>query len=876
MRTFRLPQLSLLILLTSFPTLLVSQVERDGTTPYPANEEWMDQFESNGIDPRVTHRETDWYRLMKGENPNVLDVMRAYEEWFREHPFQRSHETQEYPKWIRLHYLNIDAAGNALSITPDPVGTERFLQQNSRYDLRAEGKGVGQSAGGDSRWELIGPVTWDREARAATGSMGVGVIRAVEVDPTNPDNVYLGTVSAGIWLSRNRGESWSEATVGTLVEETREIAISKANPNIVYAATNVGVIKSTDKGTTWNYTTFGGINNYPSVQAAHRIAVSPTSADVLLCAAGNRLFRSEDGGVEWESVYSASSSGNSIWDVEFHPTDGMIVYLLAQNGSQVDFLRSTDGGKTFNPGAAGYPSPVGAELMRRGVIALSSAAPQKVHVIIAGSANDSISGLWGNYVSWDAGISFTHLCCGEVDGPEAPDPANGNPNILHYNAAENGLGQVTWDIGYAMSDRDTNVLIAAGIFPWRSADGGRSWLSTPGIHYDVQDVAIGGGTIWIATDGGIFRSDDNGITITDESDGINSIEVWGFAQALKRPDLMVIGAYHLPIFIRDDNTYSSNGFSGGGWYPWSGADAMNAEVNQIDDYWIYAKPWTNTRAYRSEKKDVVPSSQDLGIDLGYIPLTNIAFHPQLYHTIIAPDHGTPKRFAISSDNAGSWETLKTFANSVYRIRVSYSNPNWMYGIADGKLWMTSNGGREWSDITPPQSISTGKGLRDVVVDDRDERRIWVAFGGHQNSRKVVRSDDAGETWEDISGTLPSFGILSMVHQRGSDEGIYVGTTLGVYYRNGKMDDWELHGTGLPVADVNFLHINYTVGKLRAGTSRGLWETDLFEGTPPAAQISADRNEVACSRERVLFACGSAFRRSIATKWTWSFPGGTPS
>ena len=858
----------LAILITLMPILATAQSDN------PAEKDWMAEFESNGIDPQVNHEDTPWYRLMKNENPNVLHVMYAYEEWFRNHSFQKSYQTREYRKWIQRHYTNVDEKGRILPITPDPIGTERFLLHNKGYSFSAATKEGVQPIGSDSPWELIGPMTWDREARAATGSMGIGVIRAVEVDPTNPDNIYLGTVSAGVWISKDRGATWREATAGMLVEETREIGISKAEPSVVYGATNVGVIKSVNGGDTWSYTSLGNIQNYPAVQYTYRLAVSPASSDVLLCASGNRIYRSENGGEDWSDIYTGGSR-NSIWDIEFHPTDPTIVYALVQLGNSVTFLRSSDGGKTFTPGATGYPVPVSGQRMVRGVIALSPVLPDKVNVIIAGSQNDSVSGLWGNYASWDAGLSFTHLCCGEVDGPELPDPDAGNPNILHYNAAQSGLGQATWDMGFAMSDTDTNVMVAAGIFTWRSFDGGNSWLSTPGIHYDVQDLAVGGGTIWIATDGGIYRSDDGGITITDMSDGLNTLEVWGFGQALKRPDLMVVGAYHMPIFIRDDNTYSDNGFSGG-WYPWSGADAMNADINPVDDYWIYAKPWSSVRAYRSEEKSLRPSSQPLGIDLGYIPLTNIAFHPQLYHTVIAPDHGDPKRFAVSRDNAGSWETLQTFSNSVYRIRVSFSHPDWMYGIADGRLWLTKDGGGEWIDVTPPQSITTGKGLRDVVVDDKNERRIWVAFSGHQSDRKVVRSEDGGETWEDISGTLPAFGIRSMVHQRGSDGGIYVGTTLGVYYRNNSMSDWEQHGTGLPAADINFLHINYAVGKLRAGTSRGIWECDLFENAPPVAQISADRNLVACSREQVQFACGSAYRKSVQTKWSWSFPGGSPA
>ncbi len=862
----RYTSLSLWLVLLLLPISLSAQISQDK----PDEEPWMEEFESKGIDPSVSHKETPWYQMMKREDPNVIQVMNAYESWFRQHPFQRSYETREYQKWIQREWTHIDAAGNILPLTPDTEGTSRYLLHNrTSYSLSSQSS----SARSNSPWQLLGPMTWDRSANAATGSMGIGVIRSVAVDPNNPDKIILGTVSAGVWRTSNRGETWTEATQGLLAEETRDVAISRSDSRIMFAASNVGVLKSTDGGSSWNYTAFGNISAYPAVTAAYLIAISPVSSNILLCASSNRIFRSTDGGDSWEQTY-ANPSGETIRDIAFHPTNASIFYVLAQNGLAVEFLRSTDGGTTFTKGANGYPVlPDGAK-MARALFALTPAAPDKVHVLIAGSGANGAAGLYGHFVSWDAGLSFSHLCCGPTDGPDEPDVAGGNPNIFHYNANENGLGQVTWDMGFAASDQDTNLLVGAGIFSWRSTDGGRSWESTPGIHYDVQNLAIGGGTIWVATDGGIFRSDDRYETITDKSDGINTMEVWGFGQGLKT-DIMAIGAYHLPIFIRDDATYANEGFTGG-WYPWSGADAMGADVNPIDDRWFYAKPWTNVRGLRVSDKSLTPTSQALGIDLGYLPLTNVAFHPNLYYTIVAPDHEDPKRFAMTRNNAASWETLRSFENSVYRVRISSSNSDYIYGIADGKLWLTTDGGKNWLDRSPNQTQTTGKALRDIVINNNDEREIWVALGGYQNARKMLRSTDAGESWSDYSGTLPKFEIRSMVYQEGSDGGLYVGTTLGIYYRNNSMTDWELHGTELPPTQVNFLHINYAKGKLRAGTSRGIWENNLYENTAPSARITADRNVVACSREVINFACGSALRYGPETTWEWSFPGGVPA
>ena len=91
-----------------------------------------------------------------------------------------------------------------------------------------------------------------------------------------------------------------------------------------------------------------------------------------------------------------------------------------------------------------------------------------------------------------------------------------------------------------------------------------------------------------------------------------------------------------------------------------------------------------------------------------------------------------------------------------------------------------------------------------------------------------------------------------------------------------MPNWVLLGTGLPSLDVRFMFINYNLGKLRIGTSRGAWEHNLYETNAPRAQISASTNRVVCSSfDQVQFKDYSTVRNASAI-WAWSFPGGTPA
>jgi hypothetical protein len=90
------------------------------------------------------------------------------------------------------------------------------------------------------------------------------------------------------------------------------------------------------------------------------------------------------------------------------------------------------------------------------------------------------------------------------------------------------------------------------------------------------------------------------------------------------------------------------------------------------------------------------------------------------------------------------------------------------------------------------------------------------------------SPDGGLNWSNYSGALPNVPINCIVYQNGTNEGLYIGTDVGVFYTDGTMTDWITYQTGLPNVVVTELEISYNNNKLWAGTfGRGLWNTDLF-------------------------------------------------
>ena len=145
-----------------------------------------------------------------------------------------------------------------------------------------------------------------------------------------------------------------------------------------------------------------------------------------------------------------------------------------------------------------------------------------------------------------------------------------------------------------------------------------------------------------------------------------------------------------------------------------------------------------------------------------------------------------------------------------------------------------------------------------------------------NGEKVFKSTDGGNNWVNLTTNTLDDVSTNIEYQRGSDGGVYLGTRTAVYYRNNSMPDWIIYDNNLPKPTTSVQLIPfYRKGQLFNGTNRSAYVVDLFEDTPPSAQISADKMEVNCMNDTVKFVCHSALRAANAS-WSWSFPGGFPS
>jgi PKD repeat protein/photosystem II stability/assembly factor-like uncharacterized protein len=868
--------LSAIIYQTGIIDILTIKDQPAATTK---SREAEDEKEEESLLSNPDHARSMWFREVNSARPNIYRMREAFSKYFGDKPVVMSYETNAYIQFLQQNMANVDANGYVIPYQPTPGSPQ------TSFTTAAIGNAWQMSF---TKWKT----------QQANGNDGVGVVRSVAIDPGNVNNVLIGATTAGLWRTSNKGVTWTWVSQGIPhVRWVNDIAYIRNTPSVVYAGTDMGVIKSTDGGNSWSYTALNTSANFPvGVGDLIWLGTTVSSIDTVYATVkmNNQyiLKRTHNGGTTWTDQYTFAA-GTTVWDMKIHPRNRDVVYVLTADPGQswINFYKSTDGGKNFVKINNGYPADIATQA-HRARIAVTPANANVVYIAIGyngGDQNDKIS----FFKSTDAGNSFTKRCCGSPTSPLVN--ANGTTDFLYETCH---LAQITWNFAFAVSATDENFIACAANKLKVSNDGGATWkydlsnsvvtgsqydnypqtVEHTGVHGDHHGLAIQGLHIWNTNDGGVYYSGDGGQTVVkDVSDGLMIHELWGFGTAFKK-EIWAVGLNHNAINVRDDGAY-------GGWVRFGGADAMAANVNPIDDQYLYIHPWGHHKVKRNTTQNSGHQFSNLGIELGYITLDNIEFHPNHYYTMYASDYGDRNmsyRIAKSTNNAGTWQIIKSFSDiqkNAVAVKLSYADPKYVYAVVEpNQVWRSTDEGVTWAAVSPPSSLIGTFALWRLAVSDKNPNHIWVTVKGNQNTIKLIRSTDGGLTWQDYSTGLPAYAITSLIYQRGSDDGLYVGTTYGVYYRKNGMTSWQQFGTGLPATQVSFMSINYALGKLRIGTARGIWQNDLAEITPPKANLSANKTKLCPTVENatVQFADYSVLHNDAQTTYSWSFPGGTPS
>jgi photosystem II stability/assembly factor-like uncharacterized protein len=178
----------------------------------------------------------------------------------------------------------------------------------------------------------------------------------------------------------------------------------------------------------------------------------------------------------------------------------------------------------------------------------------------------------------------------------------------------------------------------------------------------------------------------------------------------------------------------------------------------------------------------------------------------------------------STNNGDSWSGIsQEVALNIDHLKIAPSTNEVMYFSENARIYRTFDGGAtDWEIVTGPGSV-----VNSIAIHPTNPLKVAMAITS--TSKRVVVSNDGGETWINYKKNLPDFSALAVVWDDNGQDGLYVGMNYGIYYIDNKLEDWQPYSTNLPNVIINELDINNETNMLYAASyGRGLWASALVE------------------------------------------------
>ena len=825
---------------------------------------------------KTDHSETEWFKEIQKNEVDYEKVKKLYNDFFLLHPLEKSVQKNIALRWFNTNSNNVDADGMVKLVSPEPKEVEKLMKLNSvknisKNKLRQAASPFPSWNDMSGTWRMIGPYHNNNISCDAGYAMSGGFIDRVYINPYNTQNLFAGQSYGGLWVSKDQGSTWkltdAEFPNGKNTYANRdvyygEIEASKINANFVVAATEAGVLKSTNGGENW---TLVDSLNYikKSTDRSYFVALSNHDPNLFLASYGRKIFRTTNGGTTWTMVFDNTAGGSdysqgqhnttgvsgrkyNFGGLSFHPTENNIVYLAARNASNhLQIHISRDYGQTWS-------------------ILANTARTQTLKMEVVPSAQNRI---YLFEIFTDLGTTQTRT------------------GIIKYDTAGVKIQEIKYpQIGHLLDDctvseTDSSVIYLGGYASGevhKSVNGGATFFTNnPGykscvagkyVHPDVRGIHAVGNMVLVASDGGTSLSTDGFNTVYSIGKWISGIDLWGFSSSFKG-DILGSGDDHGPTEMR--------WFDGdGGWEHTGGADSKDITINPAQPQWIYAMD-----VYRKFKMITNPGSY--GIQESVIDASSfkyLAIHPNIYGKAFP---FKDKMLLVSEDNMASIsDTLYTFPQNITKVKIPLKNPSVFYVLVNkSSVYKSTDGGNTFISITPSTTVTGGRtNISDIDVSN-DGQQVWLSYGQVQTVCKVVKSINGGTTWINYSTGLPSPIASNITIQRGTNGGVYLSTDGGgVWYRDNSMGTWALLGNGLPM--LGYVTSSYVVPDkhaFRMGTGRGAFEHPLALNTSADALIAVDyASQTNCTKDTAYFRDYSAYQGTTNIQFQWTFEGGTPA
>ena len=606
--------------------------------------------------------------------------------------------------------------------------------------------------------------------------ISMGRTTSIAFHPTDSDIFYVGTAIGGVWKTEDGGESYIPLGDDLPYLAVSSIVLDQENPDILYISLgshlwnglpSIGVYKSIDAGLTWAPTSL--VFSTSQNTRIYWLIADPSNSTTMLAATQNGLFKTTDGFDTFTQV-----TNTTCVQAHYKPGDSSVVYLGTNQGQ---FLKSTDAGDTF--------TQIGDFSNNWVRIALTAQEPEKVVVSTANSI----------LVSTDSGESFP----------------------INHALPETFNAQYT-----SINPQNSDDFISGYFDLYRSQNNGANynkisdWLGRDGlplIHVDMRNTYVNplqNDRIYFCHDGGIDAYNIETEEFVNLSDGLIITQFYDIGVSQSNMNVVSGGSQDNGSMYRDGN---------GTWDELAGTgDGMVTDIDPIDEniiYWEYQ--FGAMRRFNGTNNTVVSPPNEDGEGAWVTPFR---LDPSNPNRIVAGY----KNVYESLNKGNTWTSISDpLANgaNLNHIAISESNGERIYAINNSNLYVKSTDSDNWTT----KSLPIG-GITDIEVDPIDMNRIVIIVGGYSSGAKVYTSDDAGDSWDNISGDLPNVRFGAVEYYKNMENALFIGSDAGVYYSDDSSPEW-IHYGKLPHTRINDVEIQYSSKKIRVGTfGRGIFEADI--------------------------------------------------
>lgn len=637
-----------------------------------------------------------------------------------------------------------------------------------------------------------------------------GRVTSIDALYTNPDIIYLGTASGGVWKTENAGTTWQPIFDDQPILNIGAVVVQQSNPSVLWVGTgegnprnsiNIGggIYKSLDGGKNWKMM---GLEKTKNI---HRIIIDPVNPNTIYVAAiGNPyaehpergVYKTTDGGDSWNLIlHTNDSSGCADLIIDPHNPNKLIAAMWQHRRTPFSFMSggsgsglyiTYDGGKNWKKEGKEEGLPEG-NFGRIG-LTISNNEPKRIYAMVEAAKN-------GLYRTDDGGLNWELVNSNKSDVTNRAfyfqdikvDPQN-----------ENRLYNITQIISMSEDGGKTfkTIIPYSGIHP----DHHAFWISPndPGFIIDGND-------------GGIGISRDRGRT-------------WKFDEQLPVGQFYHVNTdnkipYNIMGGMQDNGSWSGPAYSwtNGGirnyyWNNLSGGDGFDASPDPENNDWIYSMSQEGElqkgNVVTGEEMNIKPPVPDVKTYLRFnwnaafaqdpLDAKTIYYGSQFIHKsnnkglnwqIISPDLTTDNKVQQNQENNGGLSIDITGAenyNTILCIAPSAKDNNVIWaGTDDGNVQLTKDGGKTWTNFRGKiAGMPLGAWIPQITASRYNAAEAFVVCNDYRRGDfkpYIFRTKNFGQTWERLIDENKVKGYaLCMIQDPAEPNLIFAGTEQGLW------------------------------------------------------------------------------------------------